>query len=266
MSVFLSSGSPSRSVVSRCLSRSTTWSATDSCTSSRDPAQQTCPWLKKIPLTMPSIAWSIGASSNTMFAALPPSSRVSFLPDPAIAWAIAIPTSVDPVNATLSTPGWPTSGRPGVARAGQHVDHARRQVGLLADLGQQQRGQRRGLGRLEHAGVAGRQRRRQLPGRHQQREVPRDDLPGHAQRPRIGPEARVVQLVRPARVVEEVRGRERDVDVAGLLDRLAVVDRLEHRELAGALLQDPRDPVQVLGPLGARHRAPDPLVRGTRRG
>ncbi len=70
----------------------------------------------------------------------------------------------------------------------------------------------------------------------------------------------VVELVGPARVVEEVRGRQRDVDVSGLPDRLAVVDRLEHGELTGTLLQDPRDPVQVLGPLGARHRPPDLLV------
>ena len=55
----------------------------DSWTSRRLPAQQTWPWLKKMPLTMPSMAWSIGASSNTMFAALPPSSRVSFLRVPA---------------------------------------------------------------------------------------------------------------------------------------------------------------------------------------
>jgi hypothetical protein len=52
---------------------------TDSCTSSREPAQQTCPWLKKMPLTMPSTAWSTGASSKTMLAALPPSSSVSLL-------------------------------------------------------------------------------------------------------------------------------------------------------------------------------------------
>ena len=45
-SVFLSIGSPTRSVDSRPFSRSVTSSATDSCTSSRDPAQHTCPWLK----------------------------------------------------------------------------------------------------------------------------------------------------------------------------------------------------------------------------
>ena len=54
--------------------------------------------------------------------------------------------------------------------------------GFLDDLREHQRGERRRLGGLEHDRVAGRQRRRDLPGRHQQREVPRDDLPGHAER------------------------------------------------------------------------------------
>ena len=61
-------------------------------------------------------------------------------------------------------------------------------AGLLADLGEQQRGQRCGLGGLEHAGVAGRECGRQLPGGHQQREVPRDHLTGYPQWPRRGPE------------------------------------------------------------------------------
>ena len=108
MSVFLSSGSPTRSVLIRRLSLAIASSAIDSCNSSRDPAQHTWPWLKKIPLTMPSTAWSIGASSNTMLAALPPSSRVAFFGVPAMDRAIALPTAVEPVNATLSTSGWVT--------------------------------------------------------------------------------------------------------------------------------------------------------------
>ena len=79
-----------------------------SCTSSRLPAQQTWPWLKKMPLTMPSTAWSMGASSKMMFAALPPSSRVAFLRVPAMERAIILPTAVEPVNASLSMPGWST--------------------------------------------------------------------------------------------------------------------------------------------------------------
>lgn len=38
------------------------------------------------------------------------------------------------------------------------------------------------LGRLEHAAVAGGERRGELPGGHQQREIARDDLPDHAER------------------------------------------------------------------------------------
>src|SRR5829696_2237516 len=60
---------------------------------------------------------------------------------------------------------------------------------------------------------------------------------------------RVLELVGPAGVVEEVRGRQRKVDVAGLLDRLPAVQRLQHRELARALLQDARNPEEVLRPL-----------------
>ena len=112
MSVFLSSGSPTRSVPIRRCSEAMTSSCTDSCTSSREPAQQTWPWLKKMPWTMPSTAWSIGASSKTMLAALPPSSRVSFLRVPATARAIDLPTSVEPVNATLSTSPCSTTARP----------------------------------------------------------------------------------------------------------------------------------------------------------
>ena len=45
------------------------------------------------------------------------------------------------------------------AVAGHDRHHARGQLGLLEDLGQQQRGQGRGLGRLEHRGVAAGERR-----------------------------------------------------------------------------------------------------------
>ena len=256
-SVFLSSGSPSRSVISRCLSLSTTSSATDSCTSSREPAQQTWPWLKKMPLTMPSTAWSIGASSKTMLAALPPSSSVAFLRVPAIDRAIALPTSVEPVNATLSTSSCSTSARPVGTGAGQDVDHARRQVGLLADLGEEQRGQRGRLGGLQHDRVAAGQCRRDLPRQHQQREVPRDHLSRNAERRGSGPTPACSSLSAQPGVVEEVRGREGHVDVAALLDRLAVVEALEHRELAGALLHQPGDAEEVL----ARARGPAAWTR-----
>ena len=47
-----------------------------------------------------------------MFAALPPSSSVSLVPVPASSRWIALPTSVEPVNAILSTPSCFTSSAP----------------------------------------------------------------------------------------------------------------------------------------------------------
>ena len=62
--------------------------------------------------TTPSTALSRSASSNTMKGDLPPSSRVSFLPVPAVASRIRRPTSVEPVNAILSMPSWRTISSP----------------------------------------------------------------------------------------------------------------------------------------------------------
>ena len=193
-----------------------------------------------------------------MLAALPPSSRVTFLSEPG-----------DRLGDRPADPGGAGEGDlvdvrvlderlAGRAGAGDDVDDARRQVGLLADLGEQQRGERRGLGRLQDDGVAAGQRRGDLPRQHQQREVPGDDLAGDAER--RAAVAGVLELVGPAGVVEEVGGDLRDVDVARLLDRLAVVDRLQDGQLAAALLDDPGDPVEVLGALAARHPAPGPRV------
>ena len=121
-----------------------------------------------------------------------------------------------------------------------------------ADLGEEQRGERGELGGLEHHRVAHRQRGRDLPGQHQQREVPGDDLPDHADRHPVGQLA--LHQLRPAGVVVEVAGHQRDVDVARLADRLAVVERLEHGEEPAVLLDLARDGVEVA-------RAPVPAER-----
>jgi hypothetical protein len=57
-----------------------------------------------------------------------------------------------------------------------------------------------------------------------------------------------------------VGGDQRQVDVAALPDRLAVVDRLQHGQLPRPLLDEAGDAEQVLGPLPARHRPPRRLV------
>ena len=213
---------------------------------------------------IPSTAWSSGASSKTMFAALPPSSSVRRLPVPASVLWIAFPTSVDPVNAILSTPGWRDELRAGAAVAGDDVHDARRQLGLSQDIAEQERGERGRLGGLEHDGVAGGERGRDLPREHQQREVPRDDLARDADRPRLPIRERVLELVRPARVVEEVRGRERDVDVARFADGLAAVERFEDGELACALLQDPGDAEEVFGAFARAQLRPRAVERAAR--
>src|SRR5881275_2082716 len=116
MSIALSSGGPTRSFSIRARSFVTSRSAMPSCASSRDPAQHTCPWLNQIASTTPSTTLSRSASSNTRNGLLPPSSSDSFLPDPAVAWRMMRPTSVEPVKAILSTspcatnspPVWPS--------------------------------------------------------------------------------------------------------------------------------------------------------------
>ena len=105
----------------RSHSFASTCSATLSCTSSREPAQQTWPWLKKMPWTMPSTAWSIEASSKMMLADLPPSSSVRPTSRPASAAWMSLPTAVEPVKATLSMPSARTSAAP-VARSPGRIE------------------------------------------------------------------------------------------------------------------------------------------------
>ena len=57
-------------------------------------------------------------------------------------------------------------------------------------------------------------------------------------------------------MVVEVAGDERDVDVAGLADGLAVVHGLEHGEAARVLLDLAREGVEIAGALVAGERLP----------
>ena len=156
-------------------------------------------------------------------------------------------------------------GHPDFAGPRDDVDDSRRQVRLAADIGEEEGRQRRRGSRLQNDRVPSRERRRDLPGQHEEREVPGDDLAGHTQGPGDATRKRVLELVRPARVVPEVGGGERHVDVAALLDRLAGIHRFEDGELAAALLEDPRDSVEVLGALLARQSTPA-SSEGTARG
>ena len=112
MSIALSSGSPTRSFAMRVRTLARNARSMDSWTSSREPAQHTWPWLNQIAFTSPSTAPSRSASSKTTKGDLPPSSSDRRLPDPAVTWRIARPTSVEPVKAILSTPGCRTRAAP----------------------------------------------------------------------------------------------------------------------------------------------------------
>ena len=124
-----------------------------------------------------------------------------------------------------------------------HVQHARRQTCLRRKFREQQRAERGEFCRLQHHGIACGKRRRNLPCQHQQREIPRDDLPDHADRHLIG-ELALLQLG-PAGVVQEMPRGKRHVEIAGLPDRLAVVDRFQHRKQPGMTLQHARQRVEV---------------------
>ena len=69
-----------------------------------------------------------------------------------------------------------------------------------------------------------------------------------------------MELVGPTGVVEEVRGGEGHVHVAAFADGLAAVHALDDGELAGLLLQQPRDAVDVLGAFGGGHLRPHRVV------
>ena len=156
---------------------------------------------------------------------------------------------------TFSTPG----GRPGLER----------------ELTEAQRRQRRLLGRLEDDRAAGGERRGDLPHRHQQREVPRDDLAADADRLAAGVGEDVGQRVgvrlagdprRPAGVLVQVADRALDVDGARQRDRLAVVERLHLGELVGVGLDAARRGGRIRAALGRGHLAPRRVVgeRGAR--
>ena len=70
------------------------------------------PVAAKIPATTPLAAASRSASSKTMFGDLPPSSSETCARCDAAPVITAEPTAVEPVNATLSTPGCSASGAP----------------------------------------------------------------------------------------------------------------------------------------------------------
>mmetsp|Transcript_27102 Transcript_27102/g.48884 ORF Transcript_27102/g.48884 Transcript_27102/m.48884 type:complete len:247 (-) Transcript_27102:502-1242(-) len=84
-------------------------------TKMRVPAQQTWPWLAKTPIAAQATASSRSASPKMIVGDLPPSSNVTFFRfvSAAMVW-IRRPVAVEPVKATLWTPGCRASAAPTV--------------------------------------------------------------------------------------------------------------------------------------------------------
>ena len=159
------------------------------------------------------------------------------------------------------------------SEAGDDVDYAGRNPGFEQELPQTERGERRLLGGLQHGGVAAGKCGRELPGTHEEREVPGDDLPAHSHRLAQGEVEEggvrgvrlAVEFGHPAGVVTEGLGGGRDVDVPALRERLPVVERLELRQLVAVLLDQVGDPEQqtlavVEGSTRRPHGAVDVLL------
>ncbi|CCV04004.1 hypothetical protein MESS2_1190004 [Mesorhizobium metallidurans STM 2683] len=134
------------------------------------------------------------------------------------------------------------------------VDDALRHAGASADLGEQDGGERRELCRLQHHRAAGGKGGRDLPGQHQQRKIPRNDLADDADALVI--RKIPVQRLCPAGMVDEMADCQRHVDVAAFADRLAIVDRFQHREQALVALHGAADGVQHFRALIAGGRGP----------
>ena len=280
-----SSGSPGAHRPASAASFSSTSSAIDSWSSSREPALQTWPELPKIP----SAAWATARSTSgdvvedhvgRLAAALELDAlhvrlaRVDEeqLPDLARAGEGEL---VDVHVAAERLTG-------GLAEPGEDVEHAVRHARLGGQLRERERDDRRLLRGLEDDRVAGRQRRAELPGRHQDRVVPRHHQPDDAdrlardERERGGPGRADLAVDLVDRLGEVAEVRRRAVDLAlGAADRLAHVERDHQREPVAVALdqvgepeqdgpalarRDPRPGARLEGAPGDGHRAIDVLA------
>ena len=184
---------------------------------------------------------------------------------PIAACATWIPTAVEPVNASLSTPGWAARARPvsGVDPV-TTLNTPGGQPRLLEPVRELERRDRRVVGGLDDERASRRQRGRELPGQEHQRRVPGHDRANHAD----GLMARVDQVVAPVgvdRVAVDLVGEPGEVAVPvgqgrglarHLAQELAVVQRLDLSELGRVALEHVGDAQEHAPPLAGAHLAP----------
>ncbi len=204
-------------------------------------------------------------SANTIAGFLPPSSSESFLNFGAAAAAIVAPVRVLPVNeialtSACSTSGWPTPGPVPCTM----LKHARRKSGFDRELAEQRRGARRDLRRLGDDRVAGRERRRDLPGEQIQRQVPRRDARDDAERLAQRVVERAIfhrmRFARPLRdrggEEAQIRDRARNVERLGELHGLAGVARFERGECVEIALDEIGEAIEQARAFFGRRRGP----------
>ncbi len=149
------------------------------------------------------------------------------------------------------------------AEAVDHVDYAGGQD-VLDEIHHQHDGDRGLLGGLEHAAATGRQHRGQLPGGHQQGEVPRDDLADHADGLlEVVADGVLIQLggrallsANTACEVAEVIHHQRQVCRQGFAHRFAVLPGFGDGESLDVLLDAIGDAQQQIAALGDTGLAP----------
>mmetsp|Transcript_39887 Transcript_39887/g.69060 ORF Transcript_39887/g.69060 Transcript_39887/m.69060 type:complete len:559 (+) Transcript_39887:102-1778(+) len=159
--------------------------------------------------------------------------------------------------------------RRGQSRAGiltvtsDHVEHTRRQQ-VTDKLHQHHDGVGGLLSRLENNGVTSRQSRGNLPGSHQERKVPGDDLAHHAQRlveadahhvlVELG-DGSLVGADHTSEVTEVVHDQGK-IGSKGLTDGLAVIHGLNHGKILQVLLDGVGDLQQDVASGGRGSLAP----------
>ena len=139
------------------------------------------------------------------------------------------------------------------AGAGEDVNHAIGQFRFLQNLGEMKSSDGSSLGWLQDTGVSASKRGSQLPRRHQQREIPRNDLAGDAERLRFSAGKSVFQFVGPACVVKKMCRHQWQIDVARFFDSLAAIHGFEHSQLARLFLNQARDTKKIFPALAASH-------------
>ena len=235
----------------------------------RDPAQQHCPWLKKMALAEPAMAvFNIAVAENHV-GRLAAQFQRHLLEVPGSRLKNQFANFGGAGEGDLVDIGMRRQGSArGLAVSRDDVHDAVRNPGFLNQFAQAQAGQRRLLRRLDDHGASRRQCRAQLPGRHQQREIPGNNLADHSDwlaqcvSQKLAPGGNrnrvAFDLGRPSRHVAEQVHRQADIRDSRHFEWLAVVQHFQLGKFFQVLLQQVAELPDHASPLRGRHFGPRP--------